>query len=151
MSELTIWKPERGELVPLPGQRCTTLDLATPEGQRAAYRCHVSADGQLADLAGETITVCDLYAHHVVRTDEETGEERPGLRAVLILDNGMRIATSSESAYKCVLAWAAVAQLAPPWRPGIRFTVRRQKSTRGAGHFLWLDLPEAADGGRAAT
>ncbi len=142
MSELTLWTPARGEIVPIPGQRCTSLDLTTADGQRQAYRAHVGADFQLNDLQGQVIEVVGFYAHHVVRVDEETGEERPGTRCVLLLADGMRVSTGSETAMKCMLAWAAVAWLTPPWAPPLRFVVKAEKSRRGPGKYLWLDLPE---------
>lgn len=141
MSELTLWTPERGEIVPAPGQRCTSLDLTTPQGQRAAYRAHVGADFQLIDLIGQEIAIVDFYAHNVVRTNEETGESHPGTRCVLICQDGMRISTGSDTAMKCMLAWAAVSCLQPPWQPPLRFKVCAEKSKRGPGKYLWLDLP----------
>jgi hypothetical protein len=140
VGELTRWKPQDGELVPAPGARIYSLDLSRPEGQRAAYRAHVGADFRLVDLVGQTIEVEHFYAHHVTRVDEETGEERPGTRCVLIQPDGTRISTGSDTAMKCMLAWAAIASLQPPWNPPLRFLVREEKRTKGPGKWLWLDV-----------
>lgn len=144
MSALVRWQPEQGEVLPMPGQRCTSLDLTTALGQRLAYRAHVTSDFQLQDLVGQTIHIVDFYAHHVVRVDEETGEERPGTRAVMILDDGSLVSTGSESSLKCLMFYAAVYCRVPPFYPPLAFIVRASKSRRGPGKYLWLDLPEPA-------
>lgn len=146
MSALVKWSPDKGEILPAPGDRHTSLDLTTPEGQRTAYRSHVGADFQLSGLVGQMIHVRDYYAHHVCRVDEETGEEAPGLRAVFITDDGIRISTSSVTALRCLLAWASVCQRASPFDPPLTFKVASGKSSRGPGNYLWLDLPELPNG-----
>lgn len=102
---------EEGQLVPVAGEDeeagllarwekgavifCTTLDVETDYGRAMMSVAMETADMKTRNAVGNDQAVVDVVAHAVTITNPETGEITPTIRAVLILDNGKTLSTTS--------------------------------------------------------
>lgn len=115
-------------------QYCS-MKVETPEARTQLFNAMNNPDKRLADCINETIAVKDIYVEVVTCTNQETGEQTPAPRIVLIDDKGV--------AYQCVSIgiYSAVKKLIqvfgePTWATPVK--VKVVQITKGTRKMLTL-------------
>lgn len=140
MGELVKWVGQlMGKTIP-EGGIVSTFDLTKDADKVQMYRCMIGSDKQAKDLVGTQLAIVNAVAHTVRRIDDATGEERPGLRCVLSLADGTRVATSSGAVWDGLQQASVILGRKPPFDPPLMAVIRSAKSMSGPRSYLWLDL-----------
>ena len=100
-------------------------------------RAMVTSDYRAQEAIGSEISVQHVVAYHDEIVSEETGEVVPCVRTVLVDENGERLATVSQYAFRTVLQ-AIKVYGNPPWNPPHRFRMVERKSRKDR-RYLILD------------
>lgn len=140
MGELVKWNGQLTGKRPVDGGIVSSFDLTKLEDRVQMYRCMIGSDLQAKDVVGNPLAIVNAVAHVVNRVDEKTGEQRAGLRCVLVTDDGSRIATSSEAVWDGLQQAAVIMGRQPPFNPPLACVIRSAKSMTGPHSYLWLDL-----------
>lgn len=125
--------------LPAVGQIDTSLVRTDPAQRLLAHRAVIMRDMTLEDMADTEIEVVHYMSHWVPETKDgkQTGGYRR--RIALIDPSGAIIATGSETAWRCIVAAATIAEAKPPFAPPLRFMVHLKPRQGKPGKFIYLE------------
>lgn len=115
----------------------TSIDLTAPDAWKRVYRSLISEDIKGRTVMHERLQVRDWLVHDIDLPDPQTGELKPCLRSVLILEDGARVSFVSDGIARSLTAIHLLRGPAP-WTPA---TVCIPKSGAARiGEFKYLDV-----------
>ena len=116
-------------------------DLTTEQGRARVTVALDAPDLQTRNAVGRTLEVVHGLVHVIGLPDQETGEVRPKVRAVLFLADGQTLSTTSAPCLK-MLGWLFRSWGQSPWNPPrkLRFSERK-----GSGPNNYCTVREIVD------
>lgn len=107
----------------------TSINIATDEGKRLAYKCMTAADTPNEKLKDEVFIVENIFIHEVTLLDEETGERMNIPRTVLVSPDGKTTAFVSQGILSSIQNLAMLYGM-PPWKPGLKVMLKESKTRK---------------------
>lgn len=111
------------------------IDQSDEAGKIAVFNATQSQDSKAKELIGLPLPVENFVIHPVEFVARETGEIKPGLRTVLIMENGERVSCCSDGVVNGLRN--LVRQIgAPPWRPACLLLIKEENTSFGNRTYI---------------
>lgn len=104
----------------------SSMNAVTHEEKLALFKAINDTDTKVADMVNTMINLKDVYAEQVEFVNEETGELTPGVRIVLIDDQGKSYGCASAGIFNAISKLITLFG-EPTWEPPIPVKVKAIK------------------------
>lgn len=125
------------------GQMATSFDLNSDEGKILALQANQENE-PLRDHVGETVRVKDVIMQNVEIADEDTGEVTPGVRCVIVAENGDAYSATSKGIVNALHQVFSIMGEPQTWKKPIPMKVV-EKSSRTNSMYRFLSLVPVLD------